>query len=319
MKERKIAIVCGTALLIAAAVAVVVAARNRQQSAPPTEVPVVQTPAEVRFKAVERKAELVERGEIATASDAVAIVCGMDEATADRYEARNDALRSIARRRNLPNSDIAVLMAYLRSTNDLLRVERVAALKNDVMNLLRNQNPPVDGLAEMLISMFDCKAYPPVVLDYCIQHLGAMVNELDDAARRRVREVLVAAARQTNLSYAGTALYSLADDRRATPAQKGELKRLTLALCGPDASSAARIAAIQLAGERGYSEVLPILRDTLSGAHRDAVLDIVAIGSLGLLGNAGDIALLSRYSSDSRRAKAVEAAIKRIGERGGDQ
>ena len=60
MKERKIAIVCGTALLIAAAVAVVVAARNRQQSAPPTEVPVVQTPAEVRFKAVERKADPVE-------------------------------------------------------------------------------------------------------------------------------------------------------------------------------------------------------------------------------------------------------------------
>ena len=29
---------------------------------------------------------------------AVVIVCGMDEATADRYEARNDALRSIARR-----------------------------------------------------------------------------------------------------------------------------------------------------------------------------------------------------------------------------
>ncbi len=60
MKERKIAIVCGTALLIAAAVAVVVAARNRQQSAPPTEVPVVQTPAEVRFKAVEKKVETLD-------------------------------------------------------------------------------------------------------------------------------------------------------------------------------------------------------------------------------------------------------------------
>ena len=54
MKERKIAIVCGTALLIAAAVAVVVAARNRQQSAPPTEVPVAAAPAEVCVKAVER-------------------------------------------------------------------------------------------------------------------------------------------------------------------------------------------------------------------------------------------------------------------------
>ena len=77
---------CGTALLIAAAV--VVALRERQPSLP--EVPEAQTPAEVRVKAVERKTETVERENV-TASDAVAIVCGMDEATADRYEARNDA------------------------------------------------------------------------------------------------------------------------------------------------------------------------------------------------------------------------------------
>ena len=75
---------------------------------------------------------------VAAASGAVANVCGMDDATADRYEARNDALRSIARRRDLPNDDVDALMAYLRAADDALRVERVAALKNDVMNLLRD-------------------------------------------------------------------------------------------------------------------------------------------------------------------------------------
>ena len=54
MNRPKIVTVCGAALLIAAAVAVVVASRNRQQPAPPPEVPVAQTPAEVRVKAVER-------------------------------------------------------------------------------------------------------------------------------------------------------------------------------------------------------------------------------------------------------------------------
>ena len=96
MSRRMLVIVCGTVLLIAVVVVVVVALRNRQQPAPTPNVPVAVSPAGVRVKAVERKAELVERGEIATASDAVAIVCGMDKATADRYEARNDALRSIA-------------------------------------------------------------------------------------------------------------------------------------------------------------------------------------------------------------------------------
>ncbi len=138
MNIRKIVIVCGVALLIAAAVGVVVASRCRRPPAQPPAVPVDMSPAEGRVKAVERKAEPVEQGDVAAASGAVAIVCGMDETTADRYEARNDALRSIARRRDLPKKDVEALLAYLRSQDDALRVERVAALKNDVMNLLRD-------------------------------------------------------------------------------------------------------------------------------------------------------------------------------------
>ena len=85
--------VTGTVLLIAVAVAV--AMRERQPVSKP-EAPVAQTPAEVRVKAVERKTEPVADGEVAAASGAVAIMCGEDAVTADRYEARNDALRSIA-------------------------------------------------------------------------------------------------------------------------------------------------------------------------------------------------------------------------------
>lgn len=139
-----------------------------------------------------------------------------------------------------------------------------------------------------------------------------MLDELDEKGRLRVRAVLVKAAKRTKQPYAGTALYSLAEDRRATPAQETELKRLTLALCKPGINNVARIAAIQLAGQRGYAEALPVLCDTLSGEKRDAVLDTVCIGSVGLLGNEDDIALLERFRGDSRRSAAVEAAIKRI-------
>ena len=52
MTKRKIGAVCGTALLIAAAV--VVALRERLQPVPLPEVPVAQTPADVRVEAVER-------------------------------------------------------------------------------------------------------------------------------------------------------------------------------------------------------------------------------------------------------------------------
>jgi len=365
MTKRKMGAVCGSALLIA--IVSVVVLRNKRQPVPLPEAPMAQASAEVRVKAVERKAEPVEQGKAALASGAVAIVCGMDEATADRYEARNDALRSIARRMDLMKGDVAALMAYLRRADDAMRVERVAALKNDVMNLLCNQDPPAEGLVETLVAMLDgnnigknnfnssgatapdlenaakfrgenkkvvftsCSScfpsqHPPVVIDYCIQHLGAMVNELDDAARvggrgapalpnGGVRGVLVKAAGDKTKPYAGTALYSLAEDKRATNAQESELKRLTLALCRPGVNNVARIAAIQLAGQRGYAEALPVLRETLAGTRRDAVLDMVSIGSVGLLGNADDIPILSRFATDSRRAAAVEAAIQRIRER----
>ena len=100
--------------------------RGAKLQLPAPETPV--SPAEVRVKAVEVKVETAAEGEAATASAAVAIVCGMDAATADRYEARNDALRSIARRRDLLEDDVAALLAYLRRPDDALRVERVAAL-----------------------------------------------------------------------------------------------------------------------------------------------------------------------------------------------
>ena len=197
-----------------------------------------------------------------------------------------------------------------------MRHERVAALKNDVMNLLRNQEPLPKGLAETLIAMFSGGKHPPTVLDYCIQHLGAMQCEItDDALRSRIREIFVFAARQTRQPYAGTALYSLAQDKRASLSQKNALKRLTVALCKQGSHPVARVSAIQLAGERGYKEILPILRETLSSSRRDAVLDIVSIGSLGLLGNESDLELLSKFSSDTRRSVAVKAAIKRIKER----
>ena len=304
-------IVCGTVLLIA--VVVVVALRNRQQPAPTPDVPVAQTPAEVRVKAVERNPVAAVATTTPNASRAVAIICGEDSATADRYEARNNALRSIARRSDLPKEDVTALMAYLQSAQDKLRPERVAALKNDVMNLLRNQEPAVEGLTEALIVMFRSGKHPPAVLDYCIQHLGAMQCEITDKVlRHRIRETFVLAARQTRQPYAGTALYSLAENKHASQSQKNELKRLTVALCKQGSHPVARVSAIQLAGERGYKEILPILRETLSSARRDAVLDIVSIGSLGFLGGESDLALLSRFSSDTRRAAAAEAASERI-------
>jgi len=103
MNRLRIVIVSVTALLITSAV--VVASRNSRQPAPQPEVPVAVPIAKVRVKAVEREAE-ASGHEAIEATAAVAVVCGADKATAGRYEARNDALRSIARRRDLAKEDV---------------------------------------------------------------------------------------------------------------------------------------------------------------------------------------------------------------------
>ena len=283
-------IVCVAVLLMVVAVIIPVLLRNCQQPALPPGVPIAALPLKVRVKSVERNPTVNVATAAFDASHAVTIICGKESFTANRYEARNEALRSIARRRDLPEKDVAALVAYLRSKDNAMRPERVAALKNDVMNLLRNQEPPPKGLTETLMGMFRSGNHPPAVLDYCIQHLGAMQGEItDDSLRHRIRETFIFAARQTRQPYAGTALYSIAQDKRASLSQKNELKRLTIALCKQGSHPVARVSAIQLAGERGYKEILPILRKTLSSARRDAVLDIVSIGSLGLLGEESDL------------------------------
>ena len=153
---------CGASLLICVAPAIAVCGRWVLSK---PEASVAVTPAAERVKAVERNPAAVVAAAAPDASLAVAIVCGVDPTTANCYEVRNGALRSIARRRDLPEKDVAALVAYLRSKDNAMRSERIAALKNDVMNLLRNQEPSPKGLAETLIAMFRSGKHPPAVLD----------------------------------------------------------------------------------------------------------------------------------------------------------
>lgn len=251
-------------------------------------------------------------------SAAVAVICGRDAAAAGRYEVRNAALRSLSRCRDLKADDVRALMDYLRATGGALRVEREAALKNDVLNLLRNQATLPDGLVDLLMEMFACNEQPSVVRDYALQHLGALQKDDFDAQRRRdCRDLFVAAAKDIREPFAGTALYSLAATEQMSKAQETELRRLTVAACGTESNPLARMSALQLAGERGYREVLPIVRKQLDGARRDAVTDMVAVGTLGLLGGRDDLSRLERLKArgGQRLRPAVEAAIRRIEER----
>jgi hypothetical protein len=245
-------------------------------------------------------------------------ICGKDPKTTDRYEARSCALRSISRRRDLSQEDVSALMAYVSATDGVLRVEREAALKNDVLNLLRNQQPVPDSLAELLVTIVERKRHAPEIIDYCVQHLGALSPDVRaESLRGRTRRAIVAAASDVSKPYAGTALYALAEDVGTDRTRDAELRRLTLAACAPSAHPHVRISALMLAGERGLRGALPSAREILDSARRDVVLDTSAIGAVGLLGDLTDIPRLeSLKSRGGRRLQIpIEKAILHIRQR----
>ena len=87
---------------------------------------------------------------------------------------------------------VAALMGHITVTDCVMRVEREAALKNDVFNLLRNQRRQPEGLADLLLDVVASKQCAPVIIDYCIQHLGAMVGSIsDNTTKARIRETSV--------------------------------------------------------------------------------------------------------------------------------
>ena len=133
------------ATLIVLGGVIFVASRRLVRRPMPPPKPQATASAAIPIRPVAPNIAPVPRQNSTMVSTAVSTVCGLNPATADRYEARNDALRSIARERNLATNDVAALMSWLTSTDDPLHVERLAALKNDVMNLLRNQEPPPPG------------------------------------------------------------------------------------------------------------------------------------------------------------------------------
>ena len=288
------------------------------RTVPPPPAPIAAPASPVRVRAAEGRTPVSEsRPGAADVASAVSVVCGAEPASAARYEMRNDALRTISRRRDLPSGDVAALMAYVSSRGGALRPEREAALRNDAINLLRRQEPPPDGLAAMLVGMAEDSRADSTLRDYALQHLGALRHDVADASvRTAIRSALVRAARDVRKPFAGTALYSLADDPKADAA---ELRRLALALLKPGANPVARLSAIQLAGERGYREALPSVREILRGPHRDAVTDIAAVGTLGLIGTASDARLVGemREKGGERLRPAAETALRRIRERNG--
>lgn len=245
-------------------------------------------------------------------------ICGLEPETASAYLMRNKALRAIAFRHDLTSYEVATLLDYVASTNDVLRIEKSAALKNDVLNLLRAQSSVSAELVPLLISIIDAQreeggdVYPNVMVDYAVQHLGTRIEYVSQPDQAEIRKALARAASRTKMSYAGTALYALV---RNSDGDGDMWRKQTIAMLADEtANSLARMAAVQIVGACKWREAHEMIVKLASSAKGEMGLQLTAIGTLGLIGTQEDRVLLARLSAQGnpRLKVAIETADKRI-------
>ena len=284
---------------------------------PEPPAPVATTNVVLRAVAAEEPESLREPAPTSSA-DAVRIVVGADPASANRYLVRSRAVESLGDA--LAPGEIRMLLDYLSSLNDPLRPERVAALKNDVMNALRRQRVPPSALAPRLIRMFREGRHEPAILDYCIQHLGIFQERLRDAGQLEdVRRCLRDAALRERYSYSGTALIALTRLPHPAEPDRAFLASRTVAIAGnASAHEAARITAMQIASELGHADALPAIRAAAESPEASVSLRTAAIGALGVSGDKADAERMKRLldgNPNPRLLPALNAALDRIGQR----
>lgn len=282
-------------------------------------VPVSRPPSNIVVRAVETRQTDVEMDvEKPSVSAAVRCIIGAETSSADRYLVRSRVLESLGD--TLSPAETKTLLSYLASTRDPLRPERVAALKNDILNVLRSQKSISPDLAPCLIGMFNAKKHDSAILDYCIQHLGALQEQLDDPAQLdKIVRCIRSASLLEKESYSGTALIAMTHQRNPSDDDRAFLKtRTTAILENSSAHEAARISAMQIASENGYVESLPTLRRVAESAAEPLANRTVAIGALGTFGEASDVALLQKLlaaNPNPRLLPALNAAVERIEKR----
>ena len=92
-------------------------------------------------------------------------------------------------------------------------------------------------------------------------------------------------------------------------------ERVAALLYAEDSHEAVKVTAIQIAAERGYAELLPVIRRMATDESLPLTQRVVSIGALGRFGCPEDIELLEKRvvpGANPRLLPAVEAALKQL-------
>lgn len=207
------------------------------------------------------------------------------------------------------------LIAFLSSSRrpDALTEQQLFEIKNDILNFLRNEEPPQADVTGVLVALFRNPAQDAVVRDYAIQHLGAWFQAGHD--QTEIAEVLWSALAETDSSIAGTALLALnrlAEEHPNLDKQAIGNTALDLAT-NEHVSNLTRITALQIAAQLGVRKALAVAKQ-LALDERDVPLQISAIAAVGTLGTEAENAFLNTFTkgANERLREPACSAARRL-------
>ena len=150
-------------------------------------------------------------------------------------------------------------------------------LADELLTVMRLQDPPWDGLAEALTQVAFQPQTDPVVRDYIMQHLGHLWEQY--GAREDIETALWKALKTPDETTPGTALIALSRGYERDQQKKGltKVRQQALALAAdPNTTLAVRVTALSIAGEGGGVEVKKLAADLAANAGTPVILKKVA-------------------------------------------
>lgn len=241
------------------------------------------------------------------------------------YAARSTAARTAIT--NLTGEDRQALYTFLLHPSPLDKDQLGQVLKNEVLDELCVLNPPPPGLGDVLEEMYHDQSQNVVLRDYAVQHMVALYEQVENTSDNgaagpnglsRIQDTLWEALNETDSSIAGTALLGLERlSQEYTGFDQGKIATTALHVANDNsAGELSHITAYQVCAQLNVQEALPVIE---AAAQNSQTLSqqISAIGALGVLGGANDLALLqSLFQGKEERLKLPAlTAIRRIEQR----
>lgn len=213
--------------------------------------------------------------------------------------------------RNLSEDDRKALYYYLKYEKNNINTH---VMKNDMLNILRDQKTPPDELTDVMLDLFYDKSQDIVIRSYALQHMRPwyLDERMQDPA---IRQAFYDGLEEKENEIAGVALLALNYmAEQDTDFDKNIISQKAAEMAADENTYIlTRISAVSISGRMKNPEALETIRN-LTSTTQPMALKLSAIASLGELGDHKDIYTLQKISSSGKRpfSTAAKAALKKI-------